>query len=179
MNPFPQGKNMAQALASTSAAEGSQGPPMPTNNNLVMNIYMMNVEAHLSTRTRDYRMLESFKKGKDATNPSNPLQIERAVGEPMARIPKGVFKKASHNPNAKATHNYSVVEDLAQTTCAMFALEVHQIFPLQRKDILSAFGAAKTSNLGAIIFYPTDLKPHLPHHVSFHIVVSYTTKYFI
>jgi hypothetical protein len=27
-----------------------------------------------------------------------------------------------------------------------------------------------------IVFYPTDHKPRLPHHVSFHIVVVYTMK---
>jgi hypothetical protein len=36
----------------------------------------------------------------------------------------------------------------------------------------------ETSNPGAIIFDPTDLKPRLPHHVSFQIVVAYTMKYF-
>jgi hypothetical protein len=30
-----------------------------------------------------------------------------------------------------------------------------------------------------IIFYPTELKPHLPYHVAFQIVVSYTMKYFM
>jgi hypothetical protein len=102
-NPFPQGKNMAQASTSMSTTGGSQGPPTPTNNNPTTNIYMMNVEAHLATRARDYGMPKSSEKGKEATNPSTPLQIEKAVGEMMTHIPKGVFKKASHNPNARAT----------------------------------------------------------------------------
>jgi hypothetical protein len=46
------------------------------------------------------------------------------MGETMTNIPKGAFKKASHNPNMRAAQNYSVVEDLAQTPCTMFALEV-------------------------------------------------------
>jgi hypothetical protein len=58
-------------------------------------------------------MLESTEKGKEATNPSNPLKIEKGVVESMTRIPKGAFKKASHNTNARAAQNYSVVEDLA------------------------------------------------------------------
>jgi hypothetical protein len=93
---------MAQASTSTSTEGGSQGPP-PTNNNPTTNIYMMNVEAHLETRARDYEMPESTEKGKEATNPSNPLQIEKALGETMTHIPKGVFKKASHNPNARVS----------------------------------------------------------------------------
>jgi hypothetical protein len=39
-------------------------------------------------------------------------------------------------------------------------------------------GSTETCNPGAIIFYPTDLKPCLPYHVAFQIVVAYTTKYF-
>ena len=54
---------------------------------------------------------------------SNPLTIEKPA-EIMPKIPKGVFKKTLHNPNARAEANYSVVEDLAQTRCEMLALEV-------------------------------------------------------
>jgi hypothetical protein len=129
MNRFPQGKSMAQASTSTGVVGGSQGPPVPTNNNLVTNIYMMDVKDNIMTRARDYRMPESVEKGKKATNPLTPLQIDKATSEMMTCIPKGVFKKDSHNPNARATQNYSVVEDLAQTPCAMSSLEVLKSFP--------------------------------------------------
>jgi hypothetical protein len=51
----------------------------------------------------------------------------------MTRIPKGAFKRASHNPNARAAQNYSVVEDLSQTPCAMSALEVLKVSLLREK----------------------------------------------
>jgi hypothetical protein len=168
---------MALSYASTSTVGGSQGPPTPTTNPVV-NIYMMNVNAHLSTRTREYKTSESVEKVKDATNPLTPLQIEKVMGETMTPIPKGVFKKASHNPNVRATQNYSVVEDLAQNPSTMSTMEVLQIFPSQRKYFFSASGAAETCNPRAIIFDPTDLNSHLPHHVSFQIVVAYTYKIF-
>jgi hypothetical protein len=60
----------------------------------------------------------------------------------------------------------------------MSSLEVLQSFPSQRKSLLSALGSTKTCNLGEIIFYPTNLKPHLPYHIVFQIVVAYTMKYF-
>jgi hypothetical protein len=66
---------------------------------------MMNVDAHLSTRTRDYGTPESVEKGKEATNPLTPLQIEKSVGETMTHIPKGAFKKASHNSNVRVAQN--------------------------------------------------------------------------
>jgi hypothetical protein len=96
----------------------------------------------------------------------------------MTHIPKGVFNKASHNPNVRASQKYSVVEYLAQTSCVMSSLEVVHCFPLPRKSLLSTLGSTETCNLGAINFYSTNLKPCLPYHVAFQIVVAYTKKYF-
>jgi hypothetical protein len=67
----------------------------------------------ITTRTHDYRMEKTSQKGKEVENPSLPLQIEKTLGETMTHIPKGVFKKDSHNPNARAAQNYSVLEDLS------------------------------------------------------------------
>jgi hypothetical protein len=78
-----------------------------------MNIYMMNVDSHISTRNRDYEMSKYVDKGKEVTNQSTPLQIEKAVGETMIHIPKGSFKKDSHNPNTRATQKHFFMEDLA------------------------------------------------------------------
>jgi hypothetical protein len=96
----------------------------------------------------------------------------------MTHIPKGAFNKASHNPNARATHNYSVVEDLSQTPCVMSALEVLQSCPSQRKYLLAALGSAKTCNPGTIMLDTTDLKPCLPYYIEFQIVVAFPTKKF-
>ena len=54
--------------------------------------------------------MEAPVKGKSIGETSNPLTIEKSV-ETMPKIPKGVFKKALHNPNTRVTGNYSVVED--------------------------------------------------------------------
>jgi hypothetical protein len=96
----------------------------------------------------------------------------------MTHIPKGAFKKASHNPNTRAAQNYSVVEDLSQTPCAMSTLEVLQSFPAQRKALLTALGSTETCNPGTIMLDTTDLKPCLPYHVTFQIVVAHPTKTF-
>jgi hypothetical protein len=176
MNPFPDGKNLNQA--SSSMEGGSQGPPPSSSNPLSANLYMMKGDAYITTRAHDYGNLGTSEKGKEAKNPSLPLQIENMLGETMTGIPKGAFKKASYNPNARTTQNYSVVEDLSKTPCAMFALEVLQSFPSQRKALLAALGSAETCNLRTIMCDPSDLKPHLPHHVTFHIVVAYTKKTF-
>ena len=42
----------------------------------------------------------------------------------MPKIPKGVMKKDVFNPNVWATHNYNIVEDMAQSLCAMSTTKV-------------------------------------------------------
>jgi hypothetical protein len=110
-NPFQHGQNLTQT--STSTEGGSQRPSPSSNNPASANVYMMKGDAFISTRVHDYSKPSNFEKGKEAKLPSLPLQIEKTLGETMTRIPKGTFKKASHNPNARATQNYSVVEDLS------------------------------------------------------------------
>jgi hypothetical protein len=112
------------------------------------------------------------KKSKEAENPFVPLQIENTLGETITCILKGVFKKASHNPNARATHKYSVVEDLSQNPCTMYALDILQSFPSQRKALFAALGSAKICNLKTIMLDTTDLKPHLLYHVMFQIIMA-------
>jgi hypothetical protein len=90
---------------------------------------MLKGDAHIATRTHDYGMPNTSEKGKEAKNPSIPLHIEKTLGETMKHIPKGAFKKYSHNPKERATQNYSVVEDLSQTPCVMSSLEVLQSYP--------------------------------------------------
>jgi hypothetical protein len=143
-----------------------------------MNVYMMKGDAYISTRAHDYKMLSTFEKGKEAGNPTLPLQIENTLGETMTCIPKGMFKKYSHNPNTRAAQNYSMVEDLSQTPYAMSALEVLQRCPSQRKSLLATLGSAESCNPKTIMLDMTNLKPHLPYHMVFQIVVAYTMKNF-
>jgi hypothetical protein len=164
-NPFQHGQNLTQA--STSAEGGSQETYPPPNNSSSANVYMVRGDSLITIREHDYSKPSASEKGKEDEIPSLPLQIEKTLGEMMTRIPKGAFKKASHNPNARAAQNYSVVEDLSQTPCAMSALEVLQSFPAQRKALLTALGSIETCNLGTIMLDTTDLKPRLPYHVTF------------
>jgi hypothetical protein len=139
---------------------------------------MVRGDALIMTRAHDYSKPSASKKGKEAELPSLPLQIEKTLGETMTHIPKGAFKKASHNPNARPTQNYSVVEDLSQTPCVMSALEVLQSYPAQRKALLISLGSTETCNSSNIMLDTTDLKPRLPYNVAFQIVVAHPTKNF-
>ena len=126
-DPFPQGQNSASA---STVAGGSQAAPDPNYINMVRSSTL------LQTRKKNYEK-ETPETGKAVGEPSNPLTIEKPA-EIMPKIPKGVFKKTLHNPNARAASNYSLVKDLAQTPCAMSALEVLQSCPAQRDALLAA-----------------------------------------
>jgi hypothetical protein len=175
-NPFQHGQNLTQASASTEKGSHENCPPQNASSSA--NVYMMKSDAFIATRAHDYSKSNASDKGKEVEIPSLPLQIEKTLGEIMTRIPKGAFKRASHNPNARAAQNYSVVEDLSQTPCAMSALEVLQSCPAQRKALLTALGSTETCNPGTIMLDTTDLKPRFPYHVAFQIVVAHPTKTF-
>ena len=76
----------------------------------------------------------------------------------MLRPPKASIKRAMHNPNARATQNYSIVEDFSQAPCAMFALEVLQSFPMQQNALLSILGVQDPNSSNTISF-STQAKP--------------------
>jgi hypothetical protein len=60
----------------------------------------------------------------------------------------------------------------------MSTLKVLQSYPSLRKALLAALGSAETCDSGTIMLDMIDLKPRLPYHVAFQIVVAYTTKKF-
>ena len=90
-------------------------------------INMVRSQTLLHTRNKNYET-KALEKGKSIGETSNSLTIEKPA-ETMPKIPKGVFKKTLHNLNARAATNYSIVEYLAQSPCAMLALEVLQSCP--------------------------------------------------
>jgi hypothetical protein len=91
---------------------------------------------------------------------------------------QGCVQEGFSQSKRKGCPNYSVVEDLSQTPCAMSALEVLQNCPAQRKALLTTLGSIETCNPGTIMLDMTDLKPRFPYHVMFQIVVAHPTKTF-
>jgi hypothetical protein len=69
---------------------GSQGPPPYLINPSSMNVYMVKSNVDIETRTREYKIPNTYEKGKEDENPPLPLQIEKTLGETMTHIPKGV-----------------------------------------------------------------------------------------
>ena len=120
----------------------------------------------------DYGEDESLK-AKGAPDATEPLHIMNSIVEPIPRMPKAYTKHKTINPNSRAAQNYSIVEDLAQSPCAMSALEVLQSFPSQRSAMLTTIGAVDPKNSLVITFDMSNFKKRLPHHMAFHIKSSY------
>jgi hypothetical protein len=112
------------------------------------------------------------------TSPSNgPLHLERPCLDTVLRPPpKGVVRKSSFNPHARAAQNYNIVEDLAQAPFAMSALEVLQSFPTQRKALLKDIGGIDPTNTNLIIFDLEDHIPRLPPQLALQIQVVVENK---
>jgi hypothetical protein len=137
---------------------------------------MVDVKIDVATQSLDYSSKQTIP-GLESPPPlETTLQIEKR--EPTTHIMKGVLKRSTHNPNARATQNYSIVEDLGQTPCVMSALEVLQMCPSQRNALLSALGDLEPNGSKFIKFDVMDVKPRLPYHVAFQIHVEYS-KYII
>ena len=73
---------------------------------------------------------------------------------------------------SKEAHNYSIVDDLAQSPTAMSNLEVLQSCPKQRKTFLSALGIINLADTCLMNFDLDKATPRLPSMVAFQIPVS-------
>jgi hypothetical protein len=98
--------------------------------------------------------------------------IPRPSAEPPLRIPRIPLRRNVHNPQARAAHNYSLVDDLAQSPAAMSVLEVLQTFPTQRKSLLSAMGAVDPADTRLITFDLDNCEPRLPAAIAIQIPVK-------
>jgi hypothetical protein len=72
------------------------------------------------------------------------------------------LRRNVHNLHARATHNYSLVDELAQSPAAIFVLEVLQTCPSQRKSLLFALGEIDTTDTQLITFDLDNGEPCLP-----------------
>jgi hypothetical protein len=170
-----------QVGSSTSNPQGGTfGAPLLDGSfsfiNMVNYSKLKEEKVYFSTRSHDYSYLELTTKGKETYDPYGILHIDKPENEMMMHILKGVYKRASHNPNARVAPNYSIVEYLSQMSCVMSTLEVLRSCPMQHTTLLSMIRETDSSNLFTMKFDATNVKPHLPYHVSFQIDVIYENR---
>jgi hypothetical protein len=132
-------------------------------------------EILLQTRNRQYSAPAESTPTSAETNPTPtgpPLVIPRPSTEPPLHIPRIPLSRNVNNPQARAAHNYSLVDDLAQSSAAMSILEVLQMCPTQRKSLLSSMGAVDPADTRLITFDLDSCEPRLPAAVAIQIPVK-------
>jgi hypothetical protein len=121
-NPFPHNQHLASSSSNASNASGvGQNPSSQDDDRVCINMFHAKID--IATLSQDYN---SSKASASLEAPPPPLemnlQIEKVELPP--HILKVVFKCSTHNPNAKAAHNFSIIEDLGQKPCTVSTLEV-------------------------------------------------------
>jgi hypothetical protein len=101
-----------------------------------------------------------------------PLMIPHPNTDTPLCIPRIPLRRNVTNPQARVAHNYSLVDDLAQSPAAMSVLEVLQTCPTQWKSLLSALGAVDPADTRLITFDLDSGEPRLPTLVAFQIPVK-------
>jgi len=104
-NVFPRGQNLSYISSNTANMQGGN-QNAPTVDQSYIN--MVKSYAFISTRMKYYDIPNSSLKNKEGVD---PLIIEKPMVETMPCMPKGTYKRALHNPNAKIAPNYFFVED--------------------------------------------------------------------
>jgi hypothetical protein len=174
-NPIPH-----QGLVNTQ--QDTQHPPPQVGqyhnpNNPAERTILLTSEEEilLQTRNRQYPAPAESTPTSAKTNPTPmgpPLVIPRPSADPPLRIPRIPLRRNVHNPQARAAHNYSLVDDLAQSPTAMSVLEVLQMCPTQWKSLLSAMGAVDPADTQLITFDLDSCEPRLPAVVAIQIPVK-------
>ena len=101
-------------------SSGTQNPSDATSGHGCIN---MAKATSVVMRAKDYGSSQP-NLGKEPSPPKSPLRIEKPMDKPKAppHIPKVLLKHLGNNPNSRDAQNYSIVEDLGQTPCAMSTL---------------------------------------------------------
>jgi hypothetical protein len=132
-------------------------------------------EILLQTRNRQYPASAESTPTSIDTNPTPTgpsLMIPHPSNELPLRIPRIPLHRNVHNPQARAAHNYSLVDDLAQSPAAMSFLEVLQTCPTQQKSLLFSMGAIDPADTRLITFDLDSCEPRLPTAVAIQIPIK-------
>lgn len=104
------------------------------------------------------------------------LHVDTSLKYIVPRIPKDPLCRAINNPHARATHNYSVVEDLVQSHVVVSTIEVLQKCPTQQNSLSSSLGVVDLHDDYLITFDLDLVEPHLPSTMAFHVMVTIRIK---
>jgi hypothetical protein len=156
-----------------------EGTPQHDRSSSNSIVFKCNQTINLKTRAKDYDNFEPtlfVHESISSSNPSGPLLIENPSFDTPLFPMKSVLRKMTHNPNTWYSHNYNIVEYLAQEPCAMSTLKVLQSYPMHRKDLLSSISRVDPSESSLIKFYSDQVHDRISHQIAFQIKVRLMEK---
>jgi hypothetical protein len=165
-NPFLAQHQQLVAHVSTQQPAPQSVATLSRDGSSSVHIMMVDV-IDLAMQAKNYEKQREGEPFAHTDSPSlpqsnGPLTFEKTTFEAPSHPSKGTLR-CTHNLNTQAAQHYSIVEDLAQAPCAMFALEVLQSCPSQRKALLQAIGAVDSADASLLSFDPDNSEPRLPH----------------
>jgi hypothetical protein len=132
-NPIPyQGVMNTQQVINPVPPQTGQYPNLGATqpkNSIDHIVLLTSEEILLQTRNRQYSMPPKYTPTTSEIRPATagkPLMIPRLKAKPIPLIPHIPLRRNVHNPHAREAHNYSLVDDLAQSHTTMYVLEVLQ-----------------------------------------------------
>jgi hypothetical protein len=174
-NPIPH-----QGMIKTQ--QGTQHPPPQVGqylnpNNLADHTILLTSEEEILLQTRNiqYHAPAESPPIPPETKPTltgPPLVIPLPSAEPLLCIPCIPLRRNVHNPQARVAHNYSLVDDLAQSPAVMSVMEVLHTCPTQRKSLLSALVVVNPTDTRLINFDLESGEPLFPALITFQIPVK-------
>ena len=111
---------------------GNQETPLQGENPPISNIFGLDHEVNIQKGAHSYDTPPSVLES-SGSKPNGSLTIEKPTIDIVPWPPKGVLSKSKHNPNARETQKYSIVEDLAHAPCAMSPWRYYKVFHLKEK----------------------------------------------
>ena len=130
----------------------------------------VNLQTH--AKTYDPPVENSAEKEPPSSQSDASLHIEKPPHDVVIQPPKSTLIKTTHNPNTRAAQHYSIVEDLAQASCAMSTLKVLQTCPIQWKALLLVIGGLDPTESNVSTFDTEHSAPRLSHKLAFQIQVT-------
>jgi len=109
-------------------------PPYGCASSSLATILMTDILIGLSTRVKNCDQSKGHPNTNDTSLTSQPdhsLTLENPTFELSSRPSNEIVHRTMHKFKTQASKHYSIVEDLSQAPCSMFAWEVLQSFPTQ------------------------------------------------
>jgi hypothetical protein len=139
----------------------------PVNRNILLT---SEEEILLQIRGRQYDVPPEYNSTTSEASPATTRQpliiptltLNQTLVYPVCRLQRNI-----HNPHARETHNYNLVDDLTQYHISMSILEVLQTYPTWWKSLLFSLGKVNPVDTRLITSDLDSGEPRIPSLVSF------------